>query len=68
MDASGIVCSVCRPRCCGPPAGCPQQVVEPSDPGYARLSKIVSENNGDRYIPYQKATSRPIPVVAITPV
>jgi hypothetical protein len=42
-------------------------VVEPSDPDYARLWKIVNDNNGDRYIAYQKETSRPIPVVVITP-
>lgn len=44
------------------------KVVEPSDPDYARLWKIVNENNGDRYTAYQKSTSRPIPVVVITPV
>jgi F420H(2)-dependent quinone reductase len=44
------------------------RVVEPSDPDYARLWKIVNEKNDDRYIAYQKETSRPIPVVAITPV
>jgi F420H(2)-dependent quinone reductase len=43
------------------------RVVEPSDPDYARLWKIVNENNGDRYTAYQSQTSRPIPVVAITP-
>jgi deazaflavin-dependent oxidoreductase (nitroreductase family) len=42
-------------------------VVEPSDPNYERLWKIVNENNGDRYTAYQKLTDRPIPVVAITP-
>jgi len=42
-------------------------VVHPSDPDYSRLWKIVNENNGDRYSAYQKLTSRPIPVVAITP-
>ncbi|MGH2939691.1 MAG: nitroreductase family deazaflavin-dependent oxidoreductase [Solirubrobacterales bacterium] len=44
------------------------RVVDPSDPDYERLWKIVNEKNGDRYIAYQKSTSRPIPVVAITPV
>jgi hypothetical protein len=29
---------------------------------------VVNENNGDRYAAYQKLTSRPIPVVAVTPV
>ena len=43
------------------------KVVEPSDPAYARLWKIVNEKNGDRYIAYQKETARPIPVVVITP-
>jgi deazaflavin-dependent oxidoreductase (nitroreductase family) len=42
-------------------------VVEPSDPSYDRLWKIVNENNGDRYTAYQKLTDRPIPVIAITP-
>jgi F420H(2)-dependent quinone reductase len=44
------------------------RVIEPSDPDYARLWKIVNENNGDRYTAYQKLTSRPIPIVAIAPV
>lgn len=43
------------------------RVVEPSDPDYARLWKIVNDNNGDRYTAYQKLTSRPIPIVALTP-
>jgi deazaflavin-dependent oxidoreductase (nitroreductase family) len=43
------------------------KVVGPSDPGYARFWKIVNENNGDRYTSYQEATSRPIPVVVLTP-
>ena len=36
------------------------RVVEPSDPDYERLWKIVNDNN-------QKQTSRPISVVAVTP-
>jgi F420H(2)-dependent quinone reductase len=44
------------------------KVIEPSDPDYARLWKIVNEKNGDRYIAYQKETARPIPVVVITPI
>jgi deazaflavin-dependent oxidoreductase (nitroreductase family) len=44
------------------------RVVKPSDPDYARLWKIVNENNGDRYTAYQQATSRPIPVVVLAPV
>jgi deazaflavin-dependent oxidoreductase (nitroreductase family) len=43
------------------------KVAVPSDPDYARLWKIVNENNGDRYTAYQNETSRPIPVVVITP-
>lgn len=44
------------------------RVVGPSDPDYARLWKIVNDENGDRYSAYQESTSRPIPVVAVTPV
>jgi F420H(2)-dependent quinone reductase len=43
------------------------RVLEPSDPDYARLWKIVNDNNRDRYEGYQKLTSRPIPIVALTP-
>jgi deazaflavin-dependent oxidoreductase (nitroreductase family) len=42
-------------------------VVEPSDPSYQRLWKLVNEHNRDRYTAYQQKTSRPIPVIAITP-
>jgi deazaflavin-dependent oxidoreductase (nitroreductase family) len=44
------------------------RVLRPSDPDYARLWKIVNENNGDRFSAYQSETSRPIPVVVLTPV
>jgi F420H(2)-dependent quinone reductase len=43
------------------------RVVEPGDPAYDRLWKLVNENNKDRYTAYQESTSRPIPVVALTP-
>ena len=43
------------------------RIVEPSDPDYDRLWKIVNENNRDRYTAYQENTDRPIPVVAVTP-
>ncbi|HEX6229610.1 MAG TPA: nitroreductase family deazaflavin-dependent oxidoreductase [Solirubrobacterales bacterium] len=43
------------------------RVVEPTDPGYDRLWKIVNENNGDRYRAYQEKTARPIPVVVMKP-
>ena len=44
------------------------RVLRPSDPDYARLWKIVNENNGDRFSAYQEETSRPIPVVVLTQV
>jgi F420H(2)-dependent quinone reductase len=43
------------------------RALEPSDPDYDRLWKIVNENNKDRYTAYQKQTDRPIPVVVLTP-
>ena len=41
--------------------------VAPGDPDYDRLWQIVNKNNSNRYIAYQKKTSRPIPVVVLTP-
>lgn len=41
--------------------------VLPDDPAYPRLWRIVNDNNGDRYIDYQRRTSRPIPVVVLSP-
>jgi deazaflavin-dependent oxidoreductase (nitroreductase family) len=41
--------------------------VLPDDPDYARLWRIVNANNADRYDGYQARTSRPIPVVRLTP-
>ncbi len=41
--------------------------VLPDDPDYARLWQIVNKNNGNRYEAYQKKTSRPIPVVVLSP-
>ena len=43
------------------------RVIESSDPDYRRAWKLVNDNNRDRYTAYQQHTSRPIPVVAITP-
>ena len=43
------------------------RIVEQSDPEYERLWRIVNENNRGRYTAYQQKTSRPIPVIAITP-
>jgi deazaflavin-dependent oxidoreductase (nitroreductase family) len=42
-------------------------VIGHDDPDYARVWKIVNDNNSGRYDAYQKKTSRPIPVVALTP-
>jgi deazaflavin-dependent oxidoreductase (nitroreductase family) len=41
--------------------------VTPGDPDYDRLWQLVNKNNADRYRGYQKLTSRPIPVVVLTP-
>jgi F420H(2)-dependent quinone reductase len=41
--------------------------VLPGDPDYARLWQIVNKVNGDRYEAYQEKTSRPIPVVRLSP-
>jgi deazaflavin-dependent oxidoreductase (nitroreductase family) len=43
------------------------RIVEPSDPDYERLWKLVNDNNKGRFAAYQRNTSRPIPVVAVTP-
>jgi F420H(2)-dependent quinone reductase len=43
------------------------RILDPGDPDYARLWKIVNDNNRDRYEGYKKMTSRPIPIVALTP-
>jgi deazaflavin-dependent oxidoreductase (nitroreductase family) len=42
-------------------------VVHAGDPGYPRLWKAVNDNNHGRYDGYQAKTSRPIPVVVVTP-
>jgi deazaflavin-dependent oxidoreductase (nitroreductase family) len=41
--------------------------VGPDDSDYARLWKVVNENNANRYNGYQSRTSRPIPVLVLTP-
>jgi F420H(2)-dependent quinone reductase len=41
--------------------------VLPDDPDYARLWRIVNDNNANRYQQYQSKTSRPIPVIVLTP-
>lgn len=43
------------------------RAVKPGDADYDRLWQIVNKNNSNRYIEYQKKTSRPIPVVVLTP-
>ena len=40
----------------------------PADSDYGRLWQIVNDNNSsNRYNQYQKTTSRPIPVIVLTP-
>lgn len=41
--------------------------VLPDDPDYARLWQIVNKNAANRYEGYQRRTSRPIPVIVLTP-
>ncbi len=41
--------------------------VLPDSLDYARLWKLVNKNNANRYVEYQKKTSRPIPVIALRP-
>ncbi len=43
------------------------QPVLPTDPDFARLWRIVNANNAGRYDGYQARTTRPIPVVRLTP-
>ena len=40
--------------------------IGPEDPDYARLWKLVNDNNGNRYDAYQKKTTRPNPVIALS--
>jgi F420H(2)-dependent quinone reductase len=37
------------------------------DPDYARLWRLANENNSNHYEAYQRRTTRPIPVVRLTP-
>jgi deazaflavin-dependent oxidoreductase (nitroreductase family) len=41
--------------------------VLPGDPDRDRYWKVVNDHNRNRYRAYQKATSRPIPIIALTP-
>jgi deazaflavin-dependent oxidoreductase (nitroreductase family) len=43
------------------------RIIEPSDPDYGRLWKVVNDNNHDRYTAYQKQTTRPISIVVVRP-
>jgi deazaflavin-dependent oxidoreductase (nitroreductase family) len=43
------------------------KAVLPDDPDYPRLFEIVNKNNHNVYEGYQKRTTRPIPVVVLTP-
>jgi deazaflavin-dependent oxidoreductase (nitroreductase family) len=47
--------------------GVTARVVGRDDPDYSRLWQLVNKNNGNRYAGYQKRTTRPIPVVVLTP-
>ncbi len=40
--------------------------ISPDDADYGRLWEIVNQNNANRYNGYQRRTSRPIPVFALT--
>ena len=43
------------------------RIVEPPDPEHARMWTVVNQNNKDRYSAYQEKTTRPIPIVALSP-
>ncbi|GAA5154506.1 hypothetical protein GCM10023321_26430 [Pseudonocardia eucalypti] len=43
------------------------RAVRPGDADYDRLWDTVNAKNHNRYRAYQKATSRPIPIVALSP-
>ena len=43
------------------------RVVMPDDPNYPRLWDRVNKGNHDLYRGYQTRTTRPIPVVVLTP-
>ena len=48
-------------------AGGQARVIEPGDPDYARLWALVNKVNHGRYEGYQRRTTRPISLVAVTP-
>jgi len=47
--------------------GVTARIIGRDDPDYPRVWRLVNKNNGNRYDGYQKRTTRPIPVIALTP-
>lgn len=43
------------------------RTLEPGDEDYERLWRLVNDNNHGRYDAYQQGTSRPIPLVVVSP-
>lgn len=43
------------------------RIIGKDDPDYPRLWKLVNDNNAHVYDGYQERTTRPIPIVALTP-
>lgn len=43
------------------------RIIEPADPGYECVRKLVNAPTRDRCTAYHETTTRPIPVIAITP-
>lgn len=43
------------------------RTIAPDDSDYPRMWELVNKNNANRYSGYQSRTSRPIPVIALTP-
>ena len=43
------------------------RIIGADDPDYARLWKLVNDNNSQRYDGYQRRTKRPIPIIALLP-
>ena len=43
------------------------RIVLPDDADYERLWELVNANNKQRYAAYQRHTSRPIPIIVLSP-
>jgi deazaflavin-dependent oxidoreductase (nitroreductase family) len=43
------------------------RVLEPGEEDYERLWRLANDNNHDRYDAYQAKTSRPIPLIVVSP-